>query len=215
MTDQDLRYDRMVENALRDVVRQALRLAADQGLPGNHHFYITFRTDHPGSALADHLVERYPGEMTIVLQHQFWGLQVHDDLFEVTLSFNDKPERLRIPFEAVVAFADPSVRFGLQFEAGDESTDGDGQETREANNESDGEAHDMPSTEGMLEEMPGRALAPEALTSDNLTPDQLAPNKLMSEKARPAPEDEDTDQNNKEKAPDGGEVVSLDAFRKK
>ena len=195
----------MVENALRDVVRQALRLAADQGLPGNHHFYITFRTDHPGSTLADHLVERYPGEMTIVLQHQFWGLQVYDELFEVTLSFNDKPERLRIPFDAVVAFADPSVRFGLQFEAGDDSAEGEDSETREANVESSEDAERAPSTEGMLDEMPGRALAPETLTADKLT----------AAKARTTSEDETAEQNNKEKAPDSGEVVSLDAFRKK
>ena len=212
----------MVENALRDVVRQALRLAADRGLPGNHHFYITFRTDHPGSGLADHLVERYPGEMTIVLQHQFWGLQVHDELFEVTLSFNDKPERLRIPFEAVVSFADPSVRFGLQFEAGGDSADGEDAEAREAHNESDEAGRGLPGTEGLLEEVPGRALAPERLNEpqkpetlkpETLKPETLKPETLASAKART--EDAATARSGKDKAPDGGEVVSLDAFRKK
>ena len=199
----------MVENALRDVVRQALRLAADQGLPGNHHFYITFRTDHPGSELADHLVERYPGEMTIVLQHQFWGLQVHNELFEVTLSFNDKPERLRIPFDAVVAFADPSVRFGLQFESGEESADGEGSEARDTDGETVESVADRTvdpaGGDGTVEDLPGLALAPESLKADDLT----------AAKAPTATEDEATTQNNKAKAPDSGEVVSLDAFRKK
>jgi uncharacterized protein len=112
----DLRYDRMVEDALRSVVRRALIHVAEHGLPGNHHFYITFRTDHPGSEIPQPLSERYPGEMTIVLQHQFWGLEVDENQFCVTLSFADVPHRLVVPFAAVTAFADPSVRFGLQFD---------------------------------------------------------------------------------------------------
>ncbi|MGF1608196.1 MAG: SspB family protein [Kiloniellales bacterium] len=120
MNDDALRYDRMVETALRGVVREALAQVAERGLPGNHHFYITFRTDHPGVTLADALRERFPAEMTIVLQHQFWGLKVEHEAFEVTLSFSDKPERLVIPFAAVTSFADPSVRFGLQFESAED-----------------------------------------------------------------------------------------------
>lgn len=111
-----LRYDRMVEDALRSVVRRALIHVAGHGLPGNHHFYITFRTDHPDCEIPQALRERYPGEMTIVLQHQFWGLEIAEDQFCVTLSFNDVPHRLVVPFAAVTAFADPSVRFGLQFD---------------------------------------------------------------------------------------------------
>jgi hypothetical protein len=111
-----LRYDQMVEEALRGVVRKALAEAAEHGLPGAHHFYITFETEHPGAALADHLKARYPEEMTIILQHQFWGLEVEEERFSVTLSFNDRHERLTIPFEAVTAFADPAVKFGLRFE---------------------------------------------------------------------------------------------------
>jgi hypothetical protein len=106
----------MVEEALRGVVRKALTEAAEQGLPGAHHFYITFETDHPHVAIADHLKSRYPEEMTIVLQHQFWGLEVEESRFSVTLSFNDRHERLTVPFEAVTAFADPAVKFGLRFE---------------------------------------------------------------------------------------------------
>lgn len=106
----------MVENALRGVLREALTLTAKHGLPGAHHFYITFRTRHPGVVIPDQVRARYPEEMTIVLQHQFWGLDVTDSYFEVTLSFNRMNERLHIPFAAVTAFADPSAKFGLQFQ---------------------------------------------------------------------------------------------------
>ncbi len=123
MAEHELRYDRMVEDALRSVVSKALTHVAERGLPGNHHFYITFRTDHPGVVMPESLRARYPGEMTIVLQYQFWGLEVGDDAFGVTLSFSNVPERLIVPFDSVSAFADPSVRFGLQFDVGaDEET---------------------------------------------------------------------------------------------
>lgn len=105
----------MVEEALRSVVRSALTQAADRGMPGAHHFYITFKTGHPGVELPERLKKRYPDEMTIVLQHQFWDLEVGEDGFSVALSFDGKADTLRIPFESVVAFADPSVKFGLQF----------------------------------------------------------------------------------------------------
>lgn len=111
-----LRYDQMVEAALRDVVRQALARAATDGLPGNHHFFITFRTDFPGVEISQTLSARYPKEMTIVLQHQYWELEVGTEAFGVTLSFDDVPEPLRVPFAAITAFADPSVNFGLQFQ---------------------------------------------------------------------------------------------------
>jgi hypothetical protein len=111
-----LRYDKMVEAALRGVVREALARAAANGLPGAHHFYITFRTHFPGLRLPDDLARQYPDEMTIVLEHQFWELEVSEPSFSVTLSFHNKPERLVIPFEAITAFADPAVKFGLQFQ---------------------------------------------------------------------------------------------------
>ena len=115
MTDV-LRYDKMVEQALRGVVREALAHAATKGLPGSHHFYVTFRTDFPGTELPDHLLAKYPDEMTIVLEHQYWDLEVTEEALSVTLSFNNKPERLVVPFGAVTAFADPSVKFSLQFQ---------------------------------------------------------------------------------------------------
>ncbi len=108
-------YDRMVDSALRQVVRDALIEAGEVGLRGNHHFYISFNTSYPGVEIPDYLRQQYAEEMTIVVQHQFWGLEVTDDWFTVTLSFNKVQERLEIPFAAVSAFADPSVEFGLQF----------------------------------------------------------------------------------------------------
>jgi hypothetical protein len=120
MAESWLRYDRMVEQALRGVVRKALSEAGQRGLPGDHHFYITFHTDQPGVGIADWLHQQYPQEMTIILQHQFWDLVVEDDRFAITLSFGGRHERLTIPFSALTAFADPSVKFGLQFEANED-----------------------------------------------------------------------------------------------
>ncbi len=119
MAGNELRYDSMVEEALRGVVGKALAHAAEHGLPGEHHFYITFRTGDAGVVVPDHLRQRYPGEMTIVLQHQYWGLEVGDEEFSVTLTFSDIAQELTVPYAAVVAFADPSVRFGLQFDVAD------------------------------------------------------------------------------------------------
>lgn len=116
MPIQSIDYGRLVERALRQVVRESLGIVAKHGLPGQHHHYITFRTDHPGVVLAEDLRARYPTEMTIVLQHEFWDLEVSDDRFAVGLSFGGVPHRLEIPLDAVTMFADPSVEFGLQFQ---------------------------------------------------------------------------------------------------
>jgi uncharacterized protein len=113
---QDLyQYETMIDRALRGVVREALERAAREGLRGAHHFYIGFATDMEGVAIPDSLRERFPQEMTIVLQHQFWDLEVGEDGFSVTLSFQKQPERLTVPFAAVRSFADPSVNFALEF----------------------------------------------------------------------------------------------------
>ncbi len=114
--DNTLRYDKMVESALRGVVRQAVGEVQRDGLPGDHHFYITFLTEFPGVSIPDYLRERYPGEMTIVLQYQFSDLSVDSEKINVTLSFNNIPEKLVIPLAAVTIFADPSVNFALQFQ---------------------------------------------------------------------------------------------------
>ena len=110
-------YPKMVETALRGVVRTALVRTQREGLRGAHHFYLSFRTGAVGVAIPNYLRTKYPEEMTIVLQHQFWGLEVRDQDFSVTLSFQNRPEQLTIPFAAVASFADPSVNFALQFEA--------------------------------------------------------------------------------------------------
>lgn len=124
MTEDLLRYDQIVERALRGVVRTALEQIADFGLPGNHSLYITLRTEHAGVIMSDVLRAEHPQEMTIVLENQFWDLEVGEDQFSVTLSFNKKRERLTVPFVAVSAFADPTVQFGLKFEAASEGEDG-------------------------------------------------------------------------------------------
>jgi hypothetical protein len=114
-------YDALVDDALRGVVRRVLRQVCDKGLPGSHHFYISFRSTDPGVQLPDYLRAKYPEEMTIVLQHQYWDLIITEEFFEVTVSFNKQQERIKVPFAALSAFVDPSVRFGLQFDRKDKT----------------------------------------------------------------------------------------------
>lgn len=116
MTDY-IGYEALTQAAMRGVVREALRETARNGAaPGEHHFYVTFRTKAPGVKMAEHLVDRFPDEMTIVIQHQFWDLEVFDGHFEVILKFNGVPQHLSIPFAAMTRFVDPAVNFGLSFE---------------------------------------------------------------------------------------------------
>lgn len=124
--DQIFDYDALVELALRSVVREALIRATKHGLPGDHHFYITFRTDAEGVRIPAHLKEAHPEDITIVLQHEYWDLGVDTDApdsFAVTLSFNNRRERLVVPLMAVTGFADPSAKFGLQFQYEDDFED--------------------------------------------------------------------------------------------
>ena len=108
-------YDQMVQDALRLVVKESLSYVEQNGLPNNHHFYITFRTDRSDVEMPDYLRQKHPEEITIVLQHQFWDLHVEEIYFRVSLSFNDCQEPLKVPFSALVSFMDPSEKFGLQF----------------------------------------------------------------------------------------------------
>lgn len=119
MATDHIRYDVLARDALRGVLRQVLTDAAEHGLPGDHHFYITFLSRAEGVKLSPRLLSQYPEEMTIILQHQFWDLVVTPDRFEVGLSFGGVPERLVVPFSAIKSFLDPSVQFGLQFETAD------------------------------------------------------------------------------------------------
>ncbi len=188
MADMILRYDRMVEAALRSVVREALIQVSKHGLPAEHHFYVTFDTNHPKVEIPDYLRQRYPSEMTIVLQHQFYGLKIQTDLFMVTLSFNNAPERLVVPYEAIRIFADPSVSFALQFESPYEGSDEAGNSGAEDDEDFDESALDnlIAETEKALSNKDGKGLK-----SGN----------------KPAKKPEADEKR--------GEIVSLDAFRKK
>jgi uncharacterized protein len=184
-----LRYDRLVEDALRSVVRRALQEVAANGLPGDHHFYLTFHTQEAGVSISPALRAQYPKEMTIVLQHQFWGLEIMEDAFTVTLSFGGKHEKLLIPFQAVVSFADPSVKFGLQFESAIESEG------------AEGEMEELTLDDG-TDEVPARGTA-------------LAHAKDLNDLPKSVTSDKDSKGDDKPDAPKTAEVVTLDAFRKK
>jgi uncharacterized protein len=123
MATDHIRYDVLARDALRGVLRRVLSDVAAHGLPGEHHFFITFLSNAEGVKLSPRLLAQYPEEMTIILQHQFWDLLVSDDRFEVGLSFGGIPERLVVPFSAIKSFFDPSVQFGLQFEASEAAAD--------------------------------------------------------------------------------------------
>jgi hypothetical protein len=198
MTKDILRYDLMVQDALKGVVRKILSEAGRDGLPGEHHFYITFRTTAPGVRLSQRLREKHPDEMTIVLQHQFWDLNVSDHAFEVGLSFSGVPERLLIPYDAITTFFDPSVQFGLKFETQDAAGEAQASEP----------ATPVKAPRGAASEPSVAPAAPLAL------PPKPA-QKALPAKAKDAAE-ADTEAKPAEAEEEGGaQVVSLDAFRKK
>jgi uncharacterized protein len=184
MADQ-IRYDLLTQQALRSVVRNVLADAAKKGLPGEHHFYVTFDTRADGVRISDRLRAQYPEEMTVILQHQFWDLAVNDLGFEVGLSFGGIPEKLSVPFDAINGFFDPSVQFGLQFE---EMTEGE-------------EAQPPPTlTQDKAAGKKPRAPVPARPAA------VAAPEKEVTAAApEPAPN----------KPAGGGEIVRLDRFRKK
>jgi hypothetical protein len=195
-----IRYDLLVQEALKGVVRKVLIDAGKEGLPGEHHFYISFRTDYPGVRLSQRMREKYPEEMTIVLQHQFWDLGVTEHTFEVGLSFSGAPERLLIPFDAVVGFFDPSVQFGLKFEL-----NGDAQETSVAEPQEPPKKPAIRSVKPQDGEAKPAALpAPRGAASE---PAEIRPAAREAEAADSSPEPADQ--------PEAARVVSLDAFRKK
>jgi hypothetical protein len=182
-----IRYDLLTQQALRSVVRTVLNDAAKHGLPGEHHFYISFDTRAPGVKISPRLRTQYPEDMTIVLQHQFWDLTVTEQGFEVGLSFNGVPERLVVPFEAVKGFFDPSVQFGLQFETAAEQA----------------VAANEPEAAAAEEKKPARAAKKPAAEPAAKAPEPAPPS--PAPEAAPDPD----------KPAGGAEVVRLDRFRKK
>jgi uncharacterized protein len=132
-------YGNLMHRAMRGLIQTVLSDVAQNGLPGAHHFFITFDTTHPGVELADWLRQRYPTEMTVVVQHWFENLEVEEDLFRITLNFGNQPEPMVIPFDAVRTFVDPSVEFGLRFES-QSSDEEDDEETEDDDPEDEPEA---------------------------------------------------------------------------
>lgn len=225
-SDDLIRYDVMVQEALVGVVRRVLVDAARAGLPGEHHFYISFRTKAQGVRLSPRLREKFPEEMTVVLQHQFWDLIVTDVSFEVGLSFGGIAERLLVPFESMTGFYDPSVQFGLKFAADEAQADND------LANEDDGSVKDR--LDAITEHEKGRkgkgklAAVPADAEKPANTPAAKKPRSIRPKPEAVMPEAENTaasaaaapetkpDPEPKPPSGSGGaQVVSLEAFRKK
>ena len=134
----EIDYGNLMHNAMRSLIQEVLTEVKNNGLPGEHHFFITFDTNHAGVEMASWLKDRYPTEITVVMQHWYDDLEVRDDGFSVTLNFGDTPEHLVIPYEAILTFVDPSVEFGLRFETNEEDEDTDEQKptvSKESNND--------------------------------------------------------------------------------
>lgn len=219
-------YEALAQDALRGVVRTVLTEVARTGLPGDHHFYVSFDTRAPGVNLSKRLREKYPEEMTIVLQHRFWDLTVTDDRFEVKLTFDGIPERLVIPFAAIRVFFDPSVRYGLQFEdphysgpdAGSDASEptrpmvvAAGSETgRTTRVTRTGERSARQPKKTKPAKVDGPAAAPAPVAAGDTPAQPPAPVIAAVPKTAPVATAGD-----EAKKPDGAQIVSLDAFRKK
>ena len=200
-----IRYDILAQEALRGLVRNVLVDAGKNGLPGDHHFYITFDTRADGVRLSPRLREQYPEEMTIVIQYQFWDLKVSGDTFEVGLSFGGVPERLVVPFQAITGFRDPSVQFALQFETLTEAAETPAEAEPSPTEEKPPAAKPKSKPRTPARQQPARTSVPAA----PLAKPEGAPPMATGAPASPQkPEDLPPDK-------PGGEVVRLDRFRKK
>lgn len=204
MAEDLIRYDVLAQEAMRSVVKKVLTEVVRVGLPGEHHFYITFNTQAPGVRISSRLRERYPEEMTIVVQHQFWDMEVNSQSFEIGLAFSGVPERLLVPYGSIKSFVDPSVQFGLQFDLLEDEHFSE--ETSESDNE--------PST--ALGAVAPTALAvtsediDAAVEAEDTTEEALQATNQDTEAKKPSTEDNGSDDE-----PASADVVSLDAFRKK
>jgi uncharacterized protein len=206
MPTDHIRYDLLAQEALRGVVRHVLADIAKSGVPGDHHFYVTFQTRAPGVKLSQRLLAQYPQEMRIVLQHQFWDLLVTDEAFEVGLSFGGVAERLMVPFSAVIAFLDPSVQFGLQFTPVGEALSPDAVPSADAASPTKSSATG-PAVRGSGATETARASAAGSAKIPSSTPASAA--------KPPEPPPTGTSDDEPEPPAGGAEVVRLDRFRKK
>ncbi len=202
MAEDLIRYDIIIQDALRNAVRKILVEVNRAGLPGEHHFYIAFETTAPGVKISNRLRERYPKEMTIVLQHQFWDLQITEHAFEVGLSFGGVPEHLYVPFSAIKGFFDPSVQFALEFEPGKTGEELPA-EFRIAERDLDS-----------VEEFHARL---ESAVEQDEKEEANAAASETEETASDSEEDKEKSESDETSKDDNGsaQVVSLDAFRKK
>ena len=196
-----IRYDILAQEALRGMLRRVLMDTAKNGLPGEHHFYISFDTRAEGVRLSPRMLAQYPTEMTVVLQHQFWDLVVNENGFEVGVSFGGVPERVAVPFAAVKGFFDPSVQFGLQFE---EMADADAQAGAQGEAQETGQASEH--APAGKDRDAARPPAEHKATTQTSVPVPVA--------ANPEPAETKSDADS-DKPEGGGEVVRLDRFRKK
>ena len=224
-----IRYDLLTQQALRGVVRNVLTDAAKKGLPGDHHFYISFNTRADSVRMSDRLRAQYPEEMTVILQHQFWDLAVTEQGFEVGMSFGGIPEKLAIPFDAITGFFDPSVQFGLQFEEIAESKQDSAKPDKKSEGKksllttvgaSDGSGKAAPKKSEPriietknLEAKSVETKSPETLTRLPVAPP--APASVPAVSPLTAVSDTEPTDPNPDKPSGGGEVVRLDRFRKK
>ncbi|MEP2943126.1 MAG: ClpXP protease specificity-enhancing factor SspB [Hyphomicrobiales bacterium] len=203
MAEDIIRYDVLAQEAMRGVVKKVLTEVLRSGLPGEHHFYITFNTQAPGVRISSRLHERYPEEMTIVVQHQFWDLEVSSQSFEIGLAFAGVPEKLLVPFNAIKSFVDPSVQFGLQFDLVDD-------EMGEDNSSSDDKSATAlgsvaPSAIAVVAKDVAESAEAEKVAETILSKTDAAGDNSL---------ETDTEQSDDDKNA-SADVVSLDAFRKK
>lgn len=211
-------YAKLQQEAMRGVVRAVLQRIVKTGLPGEHHFYISFLTQSQGVILSKRLKEKYPTEMTIVLQHRFWDLIVSDDRFEVKLTFDGIPERLVVPFAAIKVFIDPSVRYGLQFD--EEASERDAPPAPRAIDAT----YDDVSTDAPRPKKPRAPRKPRSADNKETPTGVPALAAVESSPLPPNPEPaaragqsalKDDDEDAPEKQPEGAKILSLDQFRKK
>jgi hypothetical protein len=231
---QDIDYEALAQDAMRSVVRNVLTRVAKTGLPGEHHFYVAFNTQAPGVTISKRLKEKYPAEMTIVLQHRFWDLIVSEERFEVKLTFDSIPERLVVPFRAVKVFFDPSVPYGLQFEQSELGSEtarrlggdagGEGMPDMSTVARNDGPVPVRTNIDKQRRERAPRRSKPEKPvevghdnTADVRPPAASSPPRAVtakpqaiSDRGKPAETDTKSDS-----PAEGGKVVRLDQFRKK